>query len=127
MKSCRHSLPRYFPFGLTNERSFQVSILHEKGVKATVLGVETSKRGNKEASERKFNLVFTSPKALFGSHCSSILALKNKFQCGDIWIHHGIQTIQSFEDCLFHQTTSGRHRLSNTYVTPSFSRQQYAN
>ena len=114
----------------------QVLILQEKGVKAIVLGAETSKRENKEASEEKFNLVFTSPKALFGSHRSSILALKNKFQCGNmvslfliisIWIHHGIQTIQSFEDCLFHQTTSGRHRLSNTYVTPSFSRQQYAN
>ena len=108
-----------------------VSILHEK-----VLGTETSKRENKDASKGKFNLVFTSPKALFGSHRSSILALKNKFQCGNmvsffliisIRIHHGIQTIQSFEDCLFHQTTSGRHRLSNTYVTPSFSCQQYAN
>ena len=57
----------------------QVSILHEK-----VLGTETSKRENKDASKEKFNLVFTSPKALFGSHRSSILALKNKFQCGDI-------------------------------------------
>jgi len=60
----------------------QVSILHEKGVKAIVLGAETSERENKEVSEGKFNLVFLSPKALFGSHHSSIL--KNKFQCGDM-------------------------------------------
>ena len=57
-----------------------MSILREKGVKAIVLGPETSERENKEASEGKYNLVFTSPEALFGSHRSSILALKNKVQ-----------------------------------------------
>ena len=58
----------------------QVSILREKGVKAVVLGPETSETENKEASEGKYNLVFTSPEALFGSHRSSILALKSKIQ-----------------------------------------------
>ena len=58
----------------------KVSILCEKEVKAIVLGPETSETENKEASERKYNLVFTSPEELFGSHRSSILALKNKIQ-----------------------------------------------
>jgi len=45
----------------------QVSILCEKGVKAVVLGPESSETENKEASEGKYNLVFRSPEALFGS------------------------------------------------------------
>ena len=40
-RSCRHSLPRYCPFGFTKE------------VKAVVLGPETSKTENEEASEGK--------------------------------------------------------------------------
>ena len=53
----------------------QVSILREKEVKTIVLGPETSETENKETSEGKYNLVFTSPEreALFGSHRSSIL------------------------------------------------------
>ena len=39
----------------------QVSIHREKEVKAVVLGPETSETENKEASERKYSLVFTSP------------------------------------------------------------------
>ena len=45
-------------FPLVSLMKDQVSILHEKGVKAVVLG----------------------PEALFGGHCSTILALKNKIQ-----------------------------------------------
>ena len=67
-RSCRHSLPRYFPFGFTKE------------VQAVVLGPKTSKTENEEASEGKYNLVFTSEEALFDSHRSSILAPKNKIQ-----------------------------------------------
>ena len=55
-------------------------ILCEKGVKAVVLGPERSETENKEALEWEYNLVFTSPKALFGSHRFTILALKNKFK-----------------------------------------------
>ena len=71
-RSCRHSLPRYCPFGFTKE------------VKAVVLGPETSKTENEEASEGKYNLVFTSNEALFDSHRSSILAPKNKIQAAFI-------------------------------------------
>ena len=67
-------------FPLVSLMKDQVSILREKGVKAVVLGPETSETENKEASEGKYNLVFTSPEALFGSHRSSILALKSKIQ-----------------------------------------------
>ncbi|PFX30038.1 Bloom syndrome protein-like [Stylophora pistillata] len=35
---------------------------------------------NEEASEGKYNLVFTSPEALFGSHRSTILTLTNKIE-----------------------------------------------
>ena len=55
----------------------QVSILHEKEVKAVVLGPETCETENKKASKGKYNFVFTSPETL---HSSSILALKNKIQ-----------------------------------------------
>jgi len=58
----------------------QVSILREKGVKAVVLGPDTSMTENDEASEGKYNLVFTSSEALFGSHFSTISALKSKIQ-----------------------------------------------
>ena len=57
-----------------------VSIFREKGVKAIVFGPKTSETENTEASEGKYNLVYTSPEALFGSHRSSILALKSKIQ-----------------------------------------------
>ena len=61
----------------------QVSILREEEVKAVVLGPETCETENKEASKGKYNLVFTRPKAPFGGHRSSILALKNKIQAID--------------------------------------------
>ena len=55
-ETLQHSLARSFSFGFSNERS---SVdLCKKGVKAIVLGPETSERENKEASERKYNLVF---------------------------------------------------------------------
>ena len=111
-RSCRHSLPRYFPFGLTNERS-SVDPSRERG-QSRCLGPRnfrdrkqrsfraisfpestfplssgtgntrwsrgTKILGTRLASEGKYNLVFTSPEALFGSHRSSILALKSKIQ-----------------------------------------------
>ena len=58
----------------------QVSSLYEKGVKAVVFGPESSDTETKDASEGKYNLVFTSPEALFTSHRSTILALKNKIR-----------------------------------------------
>ena len=55
-ETLQHSLARSFSFGFSNARS---SVdLCKKGVKAIVLGPETSERENKEASERKYNLVF---------------------------------------------------------------------
>ena len=50
-------------FPLVSLMKDQVSILRKKGVKAVVLGPETSETENKEASEGKYNL-----EALFGSH-----------------------------------------------------------
>ena len=51
----------------------QVSSLREKGIKAVVVGSDSSENENKEASEGKCNLVFTTPEALFGGHRSTIL------------------------------------------------------
>ena len=54
--------------------SDQVSSLCEKGIiKAVVVGSDSSENENKEASEGKCNLVFTTPEALFGGHRSTIL------------------------------------------------------
>ena len=50
----------------------------EKVIKAVVVGPDSSETENKEASEGKYNLVFTSSETLFGSHRSTILALKIK-------------------------------------------------
>ena len=52
----------------------------EKGIKAVVVGPDSSETENKEASEGKYNLVFTSSEALFGSHGSTIPTLKNKIE-----------------------------------------------
>ena len=56
----------------------QVSSLRENGIKAVVVGPDSSETENKEASEGKYNVVFTSSVALFGSHRSMIPTLKNK-------------------------------------------------
>ena len=64
-------------FPLVSLMKDQVSSLCEKGVKAVVLGPESSDTETKDASEGKYNLVFTSPEALFSRHRSTILALKN--------------------------------------------------
>ena len=61
-------------------RKPQVSSLHEKGIKGVVVGPDSSETEKKEAWKGKYNLVFTSPKALFGSHRSSILTMKNKIE-----------------------------------------------
>ena len=58
----------------------QVSSLREKGIKAVVVGSDSSETKNEEASEGKYKLVFTTPKALFGSHQSMIPTLKNKIE-----------------------------------------------
>ena len=49
----------------------------EKGIKAVVVGPNSSETENKEASEGKYNVVFISSEALFGSHRSTISTLKN--------------------------------------------------
>ena len=49
----------------------------EKGIKAVVVGPDRSETENKEASEGKYNVVFISSEALFGSHQSTIPTLKN--------------------------------------------------
>ena len=64
-------------FPLVSLMNDQVSSLREKGIKAVVVGPNSSET---EASERKYNLVFTSPEALFGSYRSTILTLKNKIK-----------------------------------------------
>ena len=79
-RSCRHSLPR-FPFGFTNDKP-SVDPSRERG-QSRCLGPRNFRDRNKQikaASEGKYNLVFTSPEALFGSHRSSISALKKKIQ-----------------------------------------------
>ena len=63
-------------FPLVSLMKDQVSSVCEKGVKANVLGPESSDTETKDASEGKYNLVFTSPEVPFSSH----LALKNKIQ-----------------------------------------------
>lgn len=67
-------------FPLVSLMNDQVSSLREKGIKAVVVGPDSSETENKEASEGKYNLVFTSPEALFGSHRSTFLTLKNKIE-----------------------------------------------
>ena len=57
-----------------------MSSLREKGIKAVVVGSDSSESENKEASEGKYKLVFTTPKGLFGSHRSTIPTLKNKIE-----------------------------------------------
>ena len=52
----------------------------EKGIKAVVVGPESSETENKEASEGKYNVVFTSSEALFGSHRFTTPTLKNEIE-----------------------------------------------
>ena len=49
----------------------EVSSLREKGIKAVVAGPDSSETENKKASEGRYNPLFTSPEALFGSHQST--------------------------------------------------------
>ena len=63
----------FVTFPLVSLMKDQVSILREKGIKAVVLGPETSVTENEEASEGKYNLYQSR-----GAICSTILALKNK-------------------------------------------------
>ena len=54
----------------------QVSILREKEVKAVVLGSETTGTENKEASEGKYNFVFTQA----GDVVKAVKSLRRKFE-----------------------------------------------
>ena len=72
------SLQPNFSSGFVNESSSVY--LREKGIKAVVVGSDSSGTENKEASEGKYKLAFTTPKALFGSHRSTIPTLKNKIE-----------------------------------------------
>ena len=65
-------------FPLVSLMKDQVSSLREKGIKAVVVGPDSTETENKEASEGKYNLVFISSKTLFGGHRSTIPTLKNK-------------------------------------------------
>ena len=56
----------------------QAPNLREKGIKAVVVGPDSTETENKEASEGKYNLVFISSETLFGGHRSTIPTLKNK-------------------------------------------------
>ena len=64
-------------FSLVSFMNDQVSSLCEKGIKAVVVGPDSSETENKEVSEGKYNVVFISSEALFGSHQSTIPTLKN--------------------------------------------------
>ena len=57
-----------------------LAYVSEKGIKAVVVGPDSSETENKEASEGKYNPVFTSSEALFGSHRSTVPILKNKIE-----------------------------------------------
>ena len=46
----------------------QVSSLRVKGIKVVVVSLDSSETESKEASEGKYNLVFTGSEALIGSH-----------------------------------------------------------
>ena len=52
----------------------------EKGIKAVVVGPDSSETEKKKATEGKYNVVFTSSEALFGSHRPTIPTLKNKIE-----------------------------------------------
>ena len=54
-----------------------LAYVSEKGIKAVVVGPDSSETENKETSEGKYNVVFISSEALFGSHRSTISTLKN--------------------------------------------------
>jgi len=113
-----HSLARYFPFGFTNERSGVD--LCKKGVIAIVLGPEMSERENTTSCLKR---------SLYTRYKLLLLILgrgwpkKPDFFGGVRSSPYGF--IMGFRPSshlriLFHQTTSGQRRLSNTYVTPSF-------
>ncbi|XP_028406817.1 uncharacterized protein LOC114529262 [Dendronephthya gigantea] len=55
----------------------QVAILREKQVKAVMIGPESTTEENEKAKKGQYNLVFASPEAVFKSHRSTILALKD--------------------------------------------------
>ena len=57
----------------------QVSFLHRKQVNAVMIGPESTDEENTEAKAGKYN-IFSSPEAIFGSHRSIILALKNQIE-----------------------------------------------
>ena len=58
----------------------QVSFLRRKQVNALMIGPESTDEENTEAKAGKYNIIFSSPEVIFGSHRSIILALKNQIE-----------------------------------------------
>ena len=58
----------------------QVSFLRKKQVNAVMIGPESTDEENTDAKAGKYNIIFSSPEAIFESHRSIILALKNQIE-----------------------------------------------
>ena len=58
----------------------QVSFLCRKQVNVVMIGPGSTGEENIEAKAGKYNIIFSSPEAIFGSHHSIILALKNQIE-----------------------------------------------
>ena len=89
----------------------------EKGIKAVVVGPDCSETENKEASEGKYNVVFTSPEALFGSHRSTILTLKNKIEA--VFIDE-VYCVAKEDSILFIFTSLESYQLYATFRSAAF-------
>ena len=89
----------------------------EKGIKAVVLGPDSSETENKEASEGKYNLVFTSSEALFGGHRSTIHILKNKIEA--VFIDE-VHCVAKEGSILFIFTLLESYQLYTTFRSAAF-------
>ena len=89
----------------------------EKGIKAVVVGPDSSETENKEASEGKYNLVFTSSEALFGSHRSTIPTLKNKIEA--VFIDE-VHCVAKEGSILFIFTSLESYQLYATFRSAAF-------
>ena len=89
----------------------------EKGIKAVVVGPDSSETENKEASEGKYNLVFTSSEALFGSHRSTIPTLKNKIEA--VFIDE-VRCVAKEGSILFIFTSLESYQLYATFRSAAF-------
>lgn len=104
-------------FPLVSLMNDQVSRLRQRGIKAVVVGPDSSETENREASAGKYNLVFTSPEALFGKHRSTIFTLKNKIEAVFIDEVHCVAKWLVFYS--FHLYIV-RNLCCNTFRLPSF-------